>query len=153
VEEKGPSVADLTGTHNYQLDAKGRMSLPARFREALADGGFVTLGQDGCLYVFPLSEWTRMREEVKTNLLADPAGRHYERMFASSAERIALDNQGRFSVPQRLRTRAGIGREVVVIGVLERMEIWDRTAWERYEEAHAGAYQSGALLPAGGRHE
>ena len=146
-------MADLTGTHSYQLDAKGRMSLPARFREALADGGFVTLGQDGCLYVFPLAEGTRMREEVKTNLLADPAGRHYERMFAAAAERMDLDSQGRFVVPARLRSRAGINREVVVIGVLDRMEIWDRAAWERYDEANAGAYQSGALLPAGRRRE
>jgi MraZ protein len=146
-------VADLTGTHQYQLDAKGRMSLPARFREALADGGFVTLGQDGCLYVFPLAEWNRMRGEVKTNLLADPETRHYERMFASAAERIDLDSQGRFVVPLRLRGRAGVTREVVVIGVLDRMEIWDRATWERYEDAHAGAYQSGALLPAGRRQE
>jgi len=77
VEERGTSVADLTGTHQYQLDAKGRMSLPARFREALGDGGYVTLGQDGCLYVFPLPEWNRMRGEVKSNRLADPCTRHY----------------------------------------------------------------------------
>jgi MraZ protein len=94
-----------------------------------------------------------MRGEVKTNLLADPETRHYERMFASAAERIDLDSQGRFVVPLRLRGRAGITREVVVIGVLDRMEIWDRPTWERYEDAHAGAYQSGALLPAGRRQE
>ena len=146
-------MADLTGTHSYQLDAKGRMSLPGRFREALADGGYVTLGQDGCLYVFPLAEWNRMREEVKSNLLADPAGRHYERMFAATAERVDLDSQGRFVVPGRLRTRAGIKDKVVVIGVLDRMEVWDRDTWDRYDEAHAGAYQSGALLPAGRRNE
>jgi MraZ protein len=122
-------VAELLGTHSYQLDPKGRISLPGRFREAFADGAVLTLGQDGCLFCFPRAEWTARAAEIRDLPLSD------------------TDGQGRLLVPQRLRHEAGIGKEAVVLGVSDRMEIWDRTAHERYETAHAGAYQAGTLAP------
>ncbi len=143
-------MAELLGTHSYQLDPKGRISLPARFREALADGAFLTLGQDGCLYCFPRAEWEARAEEVRRAPLSDPDGRAYARMFFGSAEPVELDAQGRLVVPQRLRAQVGIRREVVVVGVFDRLEIWDREAHERYLEAYGGAYQAGTLYP--GRH-
>jgi MraZ protein len=140
-------VAELLGTHSYQLDPKGRISLPARFREALADGAFLTLGQDGCLYCFPRAEWEARAEEVRRAPLSDPDGRAYARMFFGSAEPVELDAQGRLVVPQRLRAQVGMGREVVVVGVFDRLEIWDREAYERYLDAYGGAYQAGTLHP------
>ena len=140
-------MAELLGTHSYQLDPKGRISLPARFREALADGAFLTLGQDGCLYCFPRAEWEARAEEVRRAPLSDPDGRAYARMFFGSAEPVELDAQGRLVVPQRLRAQVGIGREVVVVGVFDRLEIWDREAHERYLDAYGGAYQAGTLYP------
>lgn len=140
-------MAELLGTHSYQLDPKGRISLPARFREALADGAFLTLGQDGCLYCFPRAEWEARAEEVRRAPLSDPDGRAYARMFFGSAEPVELDAQGRLVVPQRLRAQVGIRREVVVVGVFDRLEIWDREAHERYLEAYGGAYQAGTLYP------
>ena len=140
-------MAELLGTHSYQLDPKGRISLPARFREALADGAFLTLGQDGCLYCFPRAEWEARAEEVRRAPLSDPDGRAYARMFFGSAEPVELDAQGRLVVPQRLRAQVGISREVVVVGVFDRLEIWDREAHERYLEAYGGAYQAGTLYP------
>jgi len=140
-------VAELLGTHSYQLDPKGRISLPARFREALADGAFLTLGQDGCLYCFPRAEWDARAEEVRRAPLSDPDGRAYARMFFGSAEPVELDAQGRLVVPQRLRAQVGIGREVVVVGVFDRLEIWDREAHQRYLETYGGAYQAGTLYP------
>lgn len=140
-------MAELLGTHSYQLDPKGRISLPARFREALADGAFLTLGQDGCLYCFPRAEWEARAEEVRRAPLSDPDGRAYARMFFGSAEPVELDTQGRLVVPQRLRAQVGIRREVVVVGVFDRLEIWDREAHERYLEAYGGAYQAGTLYP------
>jgi MraZ protein len=138
-------VAELLGTHSYQLDPKGRISLPARFREAFADGAVLTLGQDGCLFCFPRAEWDSRSGEVRALPLSDSEGRAYARLFFGKAEPIELDSQGRMLVPQRLRTEVGIGKDVVVLGVSDRMEVWDRGAHERYEQTHGGAYQAGAL--------
>jgi MraZ protein len=143
-------VAELLGTHSYQLDPKGRISLPARFREALADGAVLTLGQDGCLFCFPRAEWERRKREVSATPLSSATGRAYARVFFGKAERIELDAQGRLLIPQRLRQEVGISTDAVIVGVLDRMEIWDREIHDRYEQLHSGAYQSGSLEPGGG---
>lgn len=140
-------MADLIGAHSYQLDAKGRMSLPGRFREAFDGGAVITLGHDGCLFAFPREEFDRRAREIDSVPLSDEDGRAYARMFYGNAEPADLDKQGRLLVSQRLRSVAGVGREVVVLGVRDRMEIWDRGAWDRYAETHAGAYQAGTLYP------
>lgn len=140
-------MAELLGTHSYQLDPKGRVSLPARFREAFADGVWLTIGQDGCLYVFPRAEWRRRSEEVASSPLSDADGRAFARLFFGSSDEAKLDSQGRVTIPQRLRETAGISKDVVVLGVRDRMEIWDRESFERYEASFAGAYQAGTLDP------
>jgi MraZ protein len=144
---RGGRVAELLGTHRYQLDPKGRVSLPSRFREAFADGAVLTLGQDGCLFCFPRAEWEVRSGEVRGLPLSDAEGRAYARMFFGKAEAVELDSQGRLLIPQRLRGEIGVRKEVVVLGVFDRMEIWDRDAHERYEQAHGGAYQAGTLEP------
>lgn len=142
-------MAELLGTHNYQLDPKGRISLPARFREALADGAYLTLGQDGCLFCFPRAEWEARAGEVRALPLSDAGARAYSRVFFGQAEAVELDSQGRLLVPQRLRNEVGIGKEAVVVGVSDRMEIWDRETHERYLAGYGGAYQAGTLAPGG----
>ena len=140
-------MAELLGAHSYQLDPKGRLSLPARFREALADGVWVTIGQDGCLFAFPRVEWQRYADEVSASPLSDAQGRAYQRLFFGSSDELRLDVQGRLTLPGRLRDAVGIGKDVIVLGVRDRMEIWDRGTYERYEAAFAGAYQAGTLEP------
>jgi len=140
-------VAELLGAHSYQLDPKGRLSLPARFREALADGVWVTIGQDGCLFAFPRVEWQRYADEVSASPLSDAQGRAYQRLFFGSSDKLRLDVQGRLTLPGRLRDAVGIGKDVIVLGVRDRMEIWDRDSYERYEATYAGAYQAGTLEP------
>ena len=140
-------MAELLGTHRYQLDPKGRVSLPARFRDVFADGAVLTLGQDGCLFCFPRAEWEARSDEVRGLPLSDAEGRAYARMVFGKAEAVELDTQGRLLIPQRLRAEIGIRKEVVVLGVFDRMEIWDKDAHERYEAAHGGAYQAGTLDP------
>ena len=140
-------MAELLGAHSYQLDPKGRLSLPARFREALADGVWVTIGQDGCLFAFPRVEWQRRADEVAASPLSDTQGRAYARLFFGSSDELRLDVQGRLTLPGRLRDAAGIGKDVIVLGVRDRMEIWDRDTYERYEATFAGAYQAGTLEP------
>ena len=142
-------MAELLGTHRYQLDPKGRISLPARFRDAFADGAVLTLGQDGCLFCFPRAEWTARAAEVRTLPLSNAQSRAYARMFFGKAESVELDAQGRLLVPQRLRVEAGISKDAVVLGVFDRMEIWDRETHDRFESANAGAYQAGTLAPEG----
>jgi transcriptional regulator MraZ len=140
-------VAELLGQHRYQLDTKGRIALPAKFREAFAQGVFLTLGQDGCLFAYPIDEWQRRSAEVRGRPLSGQEARAYARMFFGSAEPVELDSQGRLVIPQRLRSLVSLGREVVVVGVSERLEIWASEAWERYEQAYAGAYSGGTLEP------
>lgn len=140
-------MTDLLGTHSYTLDPKGRVSLPARFREAFADGAWLTIGQDGCLFAFPRVEWQRRSEEVSASPLSDAAGRAYARLFFGSSDVARLDGQGRLTISQRLRDVAGIRKDVVVLGVRDRMEVWDRETYERYEATYAGAYQAGTLEP------
>ena len=142
-------MAELLGTHRYQLDPKGRVSLPARFREAFADGCWLTIGQDRCLYVFPRAEWERRSEEIQTPPLSDADGRAFSRLFFGSSEVAKLDGQGRVTIPQRLRDVVGIQKEVVVLGVRNRMEIWDRETYDRYDASFAEAYQNGTLDPGG----
>jgi MraZ protein len=142
-------VAELLGTHRYQLDPKGRVSLPARFREAFADGCWLTIGQDRCLYVFPRAEWERRSKEVRSSPLSNADGRAYSRFFFGSSEEAKLDGQGRVTIPQRLRENAGIQKEVVVLGVRDRMEIWDRETYDHYEQSFADAYRNGTLDPGG----
>ena len=140
-------MAELLGTHWYQLDPKGRVSLPARFREAFADGCWLTVGQDHCLYVFPRVEWERRSDEVASSPLSDADGRAFARLFFGSSDEVRVDGQGRITIPQRLREAVGITNNVVVLGVRDRMEIWDRATHDRYEQSFAGAYQAGTLDP------
>jgi len=140
-------VTELLGTHSYQLDPKGRLSLPARFREAFADGAWLTMGQDGCLFAFPRAEWERRSDEVSASPLSDTDGRAYARLFFGSSDEAKLDGQGRLTISGRLRDIVGITKDVVVLGVRDRMEIWDRGAYDRYLAAFAGAYQAGTLEP------
>ena len=144
-------MADLTGTHTYQLDPKGRMSLPARFRAAFAGGAWLTLGQEGCLYVFPSEEWERQSEEARATPQSGTEARAYARMFFGNAEVVELDAQGRLLVPGRLRSQLGIGREAVVRGVGTHMEIWERSAFEQYDQQFRPAYEAGTLRAGGGR--
>lgn len=147
VEEKGTSVAELLGQHRYQLDAKGRIALPAKFREPFAEGLFLTLGEDGCMYAFPKDEWDRRREELRGRGLSGREARARARMFFGNAERVELDGQGRVVIPQKLRAQVGLQREAVVIGVSDWLEIWPSARWDEYERTHATAYAGGALDP------
>lgn len=140
-------MAELLGEHHYQMDPKGRISLPAKFREAFEEGVYLTLGQDGCLFAFPKEEWDRIRGEVEGLAISEPRNRAYTRMFFGNAERVDLDSQGRLVVPRKLRENARLRKEVAVVGVSGRLEIWDQAAWDEYSSAHEGSYSMGSLVP------
>ena len=138
-------MAELLGEHHYQMDPKGRISLPARFREAFKAGVYLTLGQEGCLYAFSPEEWRTEKGRIEERALADPQSRGYNRVFFGNAEHVDLDAQGRLVVPRRLRDKVRLVKDVAVIGVSDRLEIWPEDEWARYAESLEESYQSGAL--------
>jgi MraZ protein len=120
------------GTHTPRLDEKGRLILPAKYREELSGGLVLTKGQERCLYVFPLTEFGRITEALRTAPVTAKAVRDYSRVFFASASDEELDKQGRMTIPLSLREYAGLERECVVIGANTRLEIWAATAWSTY---------------------
>jgi MraZ protein len=122
------------GTHSPRLDDKGRLFLPAKYREELSGGLVITKGQERCLYVFPLAEFQRITEALRAAPVTAKAVRDYSRVFFASASDELPDKQGRITIPPALRTYAGLDRDCAVIGANTRLEIWDAQAWETYLE-------------------
>ena len=120
------------GTHSPRLDDKGRLFLPAKFRDELAEGVVITKGQERCLYVFPMAEFRRVTEAMSQAPVTQKTVRDYSRVFFASASHEVPDKQGRITIPPSLRTYAGLERDCVVIGANTRVEIWATAAWETY---------------------
>lgn len=120
------------GTHTPRLDDKGRLILPAKFRDGLAGGVVITKGQERCLYVFPIAEFTALAARLREQPMTHKAARAYSRVFFASAHDEVPDKQGRVTIPSHLRQYAGLDRELAVIGASTHVEIWDRHAWESY---------------------
>jgi MraZ protein len=120
------------GTHTPRLDDKGRMFLPAKYRDELAHGLVLTKGQERCIYVFPQSEFGRITEVLRTAPVTAKAVRDYSRVFFASASDEIPDKQGRITIPPALREYAALQRDCVVIGANTRLEIWDSAAWSSY---------------------
>ncbi|MDO5711289.1 MAG: division/cell wall cluster transcriptional repressor MraZ [Micrococcales bacterium] len=120
------------GTHHPRLDEKGRLILPAKFRDRLASGLVVTRGQERCLYVFPMEEFVQVAQDLRAAPVTSKAVRDYLRVFLSGASDEIPDKQGRVTIPATLREYAGLGRECTVIGAGSRVEVWDSAAWETY---------------------
>lgn len=118
------------GEHAHSLDSKGRVIFPARMREDLGPQVVLQKGIERCVYVYPPDEWERRVAQVTTLPQTDPNARNYVRFFFSQASREQVDRQGRLTVPQAFREYASLDREVVVVGMGPRVEIWDRTTWE-----------------------
>ena len=128
------------GTHSPRLDEKGRLILPAKFRDELADGLVLTRGQERCIYVFSQKEFEKVHEQMRQAPLSSRQARDYIRVFLSGASDEVPDKQGRVTIPPALRSYAGLGRELAVIGAGTRAEIWDATAWQEYLEEQESAF-------------
>jgi MraZ protein len=137
------------GTHTPRLDDKGRLFLPAKFRERLAGGLVITRGQERCLYVFPMDEFVRVAETMRNAPVTSKVVRDYLRVFLSGASDEIPDKQGRVTVPATLREYAGLGRDCTVIGAGSRVELWDTTAWNTYlaSTEQAFADQAEEVIP------
>ena len=137
------------GQHFPRLDDKGRMILPAKFRDALAPGVVLTKGQEGCLYIYPQERFNAMTEELSKLPVTSKNARDYNRVLFSGASDEIPDKQGRITVPSQLRDYANLTKELVVIGNNTHLEIWDLTTWNAYltEKEPAFSEISEGVLP------
>lgn len=118
------------GEYNHTIDTKGRLIVPSKFREALGDTFVVTKGLDGCLFVYDNQEWNAFEEKLKSLPITNKEARQFARFFLAGAAEVEVDKQGRILVPNILREFAQISKDVVLIGVASRIEIWSK---ERFE--------------------
>ncbi|WP_026895184.1 division/cell wall cluster transcriptional repressor MraZ [Clostridiisalibacter paucivorans] len=120
------------GEYQHSLDTKGRVIIPSKFRDELGDVFVMTKGLDNCLFVYPMEEWNILQNKLKTLPLTKKDARAFVRFFFSGATECQLDKQGRILVPSNLRKHSDITKEVVIIGVSNRLELWDRERWDEY---------------------
>lgn len=113
------------GQYEHSIDTKGRIIIPAKFRENLGESFVVTRGLDGCLFLYPDAEWQRFVEKLQS-LPSNQNTRRMQRQFLSKAMEVALDKQGRILIPSLLREIADLEKEVVFVGMMNRIEVWDK---------------------------
>jgi MraZ protein len=128
------------GTYEPKLDDKGRIILPAKFRDELSGGMVMTRGQENCLYVFSTREFETVHEKIRQAPVTSKQARDYQRVFLSGASAETPDKQHRVTIPAPLRSYAGLDRDLVVIGVGSRAEIWDAESWNTYLAAQEAAF-------------
>lgn len=129
------------GEYSHSLDEKGRVVMPSKFRTGLDDGCVVTKGQERCVYVFPMDRWEEESSKVLKLPRTDRRARNFSRSFFASASDQALDRQGRVQIPESLRRYAGLEKDLTVVGVADRIEVWAADTWRTVAE-EADAYYS-----------
>lgn len=123
------------GTHTPRLDEKGRIFLPAKFRDELAGGLVITRQQDRCLAIYPTATFVDLTQVISAAPSSVKQVRDVQRMLAAGASDETPDKQGRITIPQPLRAYAGLDKDVVVVGAINRVEIWDTARWDEYSTA------------------
>lgn len=120
------------GEFQHTVDPKGRVIVPSAFREELGEKFIMTKGLDECLFVYSMTEWINLEAKLKTLPLANKDARAFVRFFFSGASECEVDKQGRILIPQNLRSYAGLDKDIYIIGVSTRVEVWDKAKWESY---------------------
>ena len=124
----------LMGEYSHSLDTKGRVIMPAKLRQDIGEKFIITKGLDGCLFAFSQAEWFNFEEKLKTLPLSDKNARNFVRFFLSGATECEIDKQGRFLIPNNLREAANLEKDVIIIGVGTRLEIWNKETWKKCDE-------------------
>ncbi|MEK7634275.1 MAG: division/cell wall cluster transcriptional repressor MraZ [Patescibacteria group bacterium] len=124
----------LLGEYKHNLDLKGRIAMPAKFREHLKGGAIITRGLDHCLFVFGKNEWEVLAKKLISLPLAQANSRAFVRLMLAGATDVELDAQGRVLIPDYLREYAGLKKEATIAGLYNRMEIWDKEEWVKYKQ-------------------
>jgi MraZ protein len=130
------------GEYQHSLDDKGRLIMPSKIRSALGEKFFATKGLDGCLFVYSEQQWALLEDELKNLSIGQTEARAFQRIFFAGAAELEFDKQGRVAIPQPLRDHARISKDVVVIGVSNRAEIWSRDKWDAYQDANTPDYEA-----------
>lgn len=128
------------GTYTPKLDEKGRFFLPAKFRDELATGLVITRSQDRCLAVYPMATFAEMTQSVSAAPATIKPVRDFQRMLAAGASDEIPDKQGRVTIPLALRSYAGLDKDIVVVGAINRVEVWDAAAWQEYSTAQEDVF-------------
>lgn len=128
------------GEYQHSIDDKGRLIIPAKFRDGLGASFVVTRGLDNCLFVYPQSEWENLEAKLKTLPFTRADARAFSRFFFSGATECELDKQGRANIPSHLREYAKLNRDCVIIGVSNRVEIWGKESWDTYFDSSSDSF-------------
>ena len=143
----------LLGQYEHTIDEKGRLTLPSKFRDVFADGIVLTRGMEKCLYGYTREDWKRLVDSQLARLdPLSPDGRRIQRFFFSGASEADLDRQGRVTISPALSGHAGLKRDIVVAGVNDHVEIWDRSAWQKQLREIEGSAEDVAERLAAARH-
>jgi len=124
----------LIGEYYHTIDTKGRMALPAKFRQAFKTGAVITRGLDNCLFVYPKKDWDKLAEKLVKLPISQAKSRAFSRLMLAGAMDVRLDGQGRINLPDYLTEYAQINKKVVVTGLYNRLEIWDEAVWQAYKQ-------------------
>lgn len=122
------------GEYNHNLDEKGRLAIPVKFREELKGGAVVTKGLDGCLFLYPIAEWKLLADKLSHLPISQANTRAFARLMLAGAMDVSLDKQGRIVIPDYLRKYVNLNKQVVINGLYNRLEIWDEAGWEEYKK-------------------
>ncbi len=134
----------LLGEYQHSLDTKGRITIPSRLRDGLGERFVVTKGLDSCLFVYPLAEWAALEEKLRSLPLTRSDARSFVRLLFSGAVECEPDKQGRVLLPPNLRSHARLEKDVFLLGVSNRVEIWDKEIWEQYSSQAAASFEEAA---------
>ncbi len=132
------------GEFLHTIDGKGRLIIPAKFRETLGDRFITTKGLDNCLFLYPQNEWQNFEEKLKKLPVSQPNARAFVRFFFSGATECEFDKQGRILLPANLREYADLEKDVVVVGVMNRIEVWNADKWNEYSSQAENDYEKAA---------
>jgi MraZ protein len=129
------------GEYQHNLDAKGRLFIPARLREGLGDRFVLTKGLDGCLFAYPRAEWDALEHKLKSLSFTRSDARAFARLFFSGAIECEVDKQGRILIPGNLREYATLQKDAVILGVSSRVEVWSKSRWDEYSARTEASYE------------
>ncbi|KRL04676.1 division/cell wall cluster transcriptional repressor MraZ [Liquorilactobacillus oeni] len=128
------------GEYRHTIDEKGRLIIPAKFRESLGEKFVITRGMDGCLFGYPQSEWDKLEQKLQQLPLTKKDARAFVRFFYSAATECEFDKQGRISIPRSLREHAALAKKCVVVGVSNRFEVWAQQRWDDFSSEAEGNF-------------
>jgi len=129
------------GEYQHNMDSKGRVIIPAKFRDKLGEKFVATRGLDNCLFVYPMNEWSVLENKLTSLPLTSKNARTFVRFFFSGATECELDKQGRISIPANLRDYGNLSKETVIIGLANRIELWSKDRWDKYLDNAEDSYE------------